>query len=79
MPRLRNVLDLLAKPENTHLWLLLDIKTTNDADTVMRLIAQDIAETPAPEDHPWETRVVMGIWAVCQAKYRVPCIKSIES
>jgi glycerophosphoryl diester phosphodiesterase len=62
MPRLRDLLEYIAKPEHEHIWLLLDIKIDNNADDVMRLIAQTLAETVPAESRAWKRRVVMGLW-----------------
>ncbi|MCJ1254660.1 hypothetical protein MMC24_002475 [Lignoscripta atroalba] len=37
-------------------------KPDNDADDVMRLIAQDIHSTPPHPSRPWNTRIVLGCW-----------------
>ena len=47
MPRLRDLLEYLAAPGREHVWLLLDIKTDNDPEEVMRLIAETLASVPA--------------------------------
>jgi len=61
MPRLKDLLELLATPGLESIWLLLDIKLDNDADDVMRLIASTIASVEPSS--PWEGRVVLGCWA----------------
>lgn len=61
MPRLTDLLEYVAQPGREHIWLLFDIKIDNDADTVMRLIAQTLASVN-PGGRPWEERVLMGIW-----------------
>ncbi|KAK4546779.1 hypothetical protein LTR36_001511 [Oleoguttula mirabilis] len=66
MPRLKDVLEYLAQPGLEEIWLLLDIKLDNDADTVMRLIGSTLAEVSAPARKAWTERIVLGIWA---AKY----------
>lgn len=71
MPRLSELLEYISHPERSHLWILLDIKVDNDADTVMRLIADTIKAAPQP-DRPWHKRVVLGIWV---AKYIPLCHK----
>jgi len=71
MPRLADLLEYLSHPERDHIWVLLDIKLDNDADNVMRLIAETIKAAPQPK-RPWNKRVVMGIWA---AKYLPLCHK----
>ncbi|KAL1297447.1 hypothetical protein AAFC00_004975 [Neodothiora populina] len=66
MPRLFDLLHFLAKSENEHIWLVLDLKMDNDADNLMRLIAKTIASVPAALHKPWSQRIVLGCWA---AKY----------
>jgi hypothetical protein len=77
MPRLLDLLTYLADPSRSHIWLFLDNKLDNDADTVMRLIASTIASAPSPPStHPWTSRIVMGIWA---AKYLPLCRKHVTA
>jgi glycerophosphoryl diester phosphodiesterase len=45
-------------------WVLLDIKLDNDPDTVMRRLAETIRAAPISRKHPWDERIVLGIWAV---------------
>lgn len=63
MPRLSDLLSYLAQPGNEHVWLLLDIKITNNAADIMRLIASTLASAPPSPSKPWSERVVLGIWA----------------
>jgi glycerophosphoryl diester phosphodiesterase len=65
MPRLRDLLEYLARPGLEDAWLLLDIKLDNDAETIMRLIGSTVAEVQ-PSSKPWSERIVLGLWA---AKY----------
>lgn len=74
MPRLAELLEYMSHPDRSHIWILLDIKLDNDADKVMRLIAETIKAAPQPE-RPWTKRVVMGIWA---AKYLPLCEKYVS-
>lgn len=69
MPRLSDLLAYLAEPAPAArgVWLLLDIKTDDDAETMVRHLAATI--TPAAD---WCTRVVLGCWtarhvALCRA------------
>lgn len=71
MPRLRDLLEYISQPEMQHIWILLDIKLDNNADDVMRLIAETLAAVP-PGSNPWQNRVVLGFWA---AKYLELCMK----
>ncbi|KIW14438.1 hypothetical protein PV08_07222 [Exophiala spinifera] len=61
MPRLVDLLEYVAQPGLEHIWLLFDIKVDNNADDVMRLIAQTLASVH-PGARAWEERVLMGIW-----------------
>ncbi|KAK3045571.1 hypothetical protein LTR09_012855 [Extremus antarcticus] len=72
MPRLRDLLEYLAQPGLEEIWLLLDIKLSNSAEQVMRLIGSDLASVPAAAGGKrWEERVVLGIWA---AKFLPLCL-----
>ena len=71
MPRLRDLLEYISQPSLQHIWILLDIKLDNDADNVMRLIAETLASVD-PGRNPWQNRVVLGIWA---AKYLPLCVQ----
>ncbi|KAF2484021.1 PLC-like phosphodiesterase, partial [Neohortaea acidophila] len=66
LPRLADLLEYLAQPGLEEIWLLLDIKLSNDADTIMRLLGSTIASVSPAARKKWEERVVLGIWA---AKY----------
>lgn len=72
MPRLLDLLEFLSGDGLEELWVLLDIKMDNDADTVMRLIGETIKKAPANAKSPWNKRVVLGIWAT---KYLPLCAK----
>ncbi|KAK5086561.1 hypothetical protein LTR05_003729 [Lithohypha guttulata] len=71
MPRLQDLLEYIANPELQHIWILLDIKLDNDADSVMRLIAETLASVSSGPNR-WPSRVVLGFWA---AKYLDLCAK----
>lgn len=71
MPRLRDLLEYVAQPELNYLWVLLDIKLDNDAESVMKLIAETIASVK-PSSRPWNDRIVLGVWA---AKFLPLCIQ----
>lgn len=62
MPRLLDVLDYLAQPGLEDIWLLLDIKISNNTDDIMRLLGTTIAGAK-PSTKPWTERIVLGIWA----------------
>ncbi|CAF9907078.1 MAG: hypothetical protein ALECFALPRED_003059 [Alectoria fallacina] len=64
MPRLQDLLEFLASPGLENVWLLLDIKLDNDANKIMRLIAETIQAVPPNPLKPWNQRIVLGCWAV---------------
>jgi phosphatidylglycerol phospholipase C len=72
MPRLQDMLEYLMEPGLEDTWLLLDIKLSNDADQIMRLLGstiESINTSSLPSGRkakPWTERIVLGIWA---AKY----------
>lgn len=72
MPRLADLLEYLAQPGLEEIWVLLDIKLDNNADDVMRLISDTIRSVAPSPSRPWQSRVVLGIWA---AKYLPLCSK----
>jgi hypothetical protein len=74
MPQLRELLEYVAQPDLQYLWILLDIKPDNNADDVMRLIAETIASVK-PGARPWNDRIVLGIWA---AKFLPLCSKYLS-
>ncbi|KAL9136865.1 MAG: hypothetical protein Q9175_001938 [Cornicularia normoerica] len=76
MPRLIDLLEFLASPGLEHVWLLLDIKLDNDADNVMRLIAETIRSVPPNTLKPWNQRLVLGCWAV---KFLPLCAKYLPT
>ncbi|SLM35123.1 glycerophosphoryl diester phosphodiesterase protein [Lasallia pustulata] len=63
MPQLGELLEFLASPGQEDIWLLLDIKLDNDADTIMRLISHTIQRTPPSPTRPWNQRILLGCWA----------------
>ncbi|KAL1592851.1 gamma-tubulin [Paraconiothyrium brasiliense] len=76
MPRLIDLLEYLAQPGLEEIWVLLDIKLDNDQEDVMRAIADAIGSvTPSPT-RPWQSRIVLGIWA---AKYLPLCSRYLPS
>lgn len=70
MPRLLDLLEYLAQPGLEEIWVMLDIKLDNNADDVMRLIAETIRSVSPSPSRPWQSRIVLGIWA---AKYLPLC------
>lgn len=75
MPRLKDLLEYIAHPSRQGVWILLDIKLDNDSENVMRLIAETLASVHYGT-RPWQSRVVLGIWA---AKYLSLCVKYLPS
>ncbi|EPS31125.1 hypothetical protein PDE_06080 [Penicillium oxalicum 114-2] len=68
MPRLAEILEYINQSGREHIWVLLDIKLTNDPDLVMRRIAQTISSispvsSPFSSPRPWQDRVVLGFWS----------------
>lgn len=72
IPRLADLLQYLAEEGREHIWIFLDIKLSNDAEKIMRLIASTLASVPSQQSAPWNTRVVLGLWAT---KYLPPAQK----
>lgn len=68
MPQLKHLLQYLAEPGNEHIWVMLDIKPDNDADDIVRLIAETIAEVEP--SWPWNKRIVLGCWTV-RSNYKI--------
>ncbi|KAJ4396087.1 hypothetical protein N0V93_000304 [Gnomoniopsis smithogilvyi] len=62
MPRLSELLAYLAEPANASVWLLLDIKIDDDAETMIRLLASTIHAAPPPSGNNWRSRIVLGCW-----------------
>lgn len=72
MPRFSDLLEYLGAPEQENIWLLLDIKMDDDAEEMMRLIAETLAEvTPS---RVWKERVILGVWAVSLPLFHFPRI-----
>lgn len=62
MPTLAEVVGFLAEPGTQAKWLLLDIKTDDDADDLVRLTAQAIHSVHPCGDQPWKQRIALGCW-----------------
>ncbi|KAI1113925.1 PLC-like phosphodiesterase [Nemania sp. NC0429] len=60
MPRLIDLLEYLDQPKLEDVWLMLDIKTHDDAEEMMRRIAETLASVPSKQ--PWNTRVTPCCW-----------------
>ncbi|KAL2813370.1 PLC-like phosphodiesterase [Aspergillus granulosus] len=64
MPRLLDILEYLREPGRESLWVLLDIKLSNDPATIVRRIAEIIQSVPMPAADPgWHQRIVLGCWS----------------
>lgn len=66
MPRLLDLLRWLAAagPALDHVWLLLDLKRDDDAEALLRGVAEALAAVPAAAPGtPWSRRVVLGCWS----------------
>jgi phosphatidylglycerol phospholipase C len=74
IPQLADLLYYLAEEGREDIWLFLDIKLSNDAEKIMRLIASTLASIPSQQTAPWQNRVVLGIWAT---KYLPPAQKHL--
>ncbi|KAI1102008.1 PLC-like phosphodiesterase [Jackrogersella minutella] len=70
MPRLLDLLEYLVQPGNEHIWILLDIKTDDDAAKLLTCLAETFASTPTPR--PWNQRIILGCW---EANYVALCLK----
>ncbi|KAK0752541.1 PLC-like phosphodiesterase [Schizothecium vesticola] len=62
LARLSDLLKYIAQPALSSIWLLLDIKLTDDPTTLLTAIAATLSSTPALPSHPWHQRVLLGCW-----------------
>ncbi|KAI0402217.1 PLC-like phosphodiesterase [Xylaria palmicola] len=60
MPRLVDLLHYLEQPGLEGIWLILDIKTHDDAEEIMKKIAEALASVPSKR--PWSARVTPCCW-----------------
>ncbi|KAI3542453.1 glycerophosphoryl diester phosphodiesterase [Colletotrichum filicis] len=60
MPRLEDLLGLLAEEGRERVWVLLDIKTDDPPAELLGRVADVLASTPGPV--PWNERIVFGCW-----------------
>ncbi|KAI1407902.1 PLC-like phosphodiesterase [Hypoxylon sp. FL1857] len=70
MPRLVDLLEYLAQPEQAHVWLLLDIKTDDDSTQLLTRLAATIASVPT--SRPWNQRLILGPW---DAHWMAACLR----
>lgn len=76
MPRLVDLLSLLAQPGHEHVWLLLDVKRDDAAEELLSRVAAAIESVPVPvsmietgtetggpsRSWSWSERIVLGCW-----------------
>ncbi|KAI1133463.1 PLC-like phosphodiesterase [Nemania abortiva] len=62
MPRLVDLLEYLNRPGLEDIWLMLDIKTHDDAEEIMKKTAEALASVSSRR--PWHTRVTPCCWNV---------------
>ncbi|CAG7917946.1 unnamed protein product [Penicillium olsonii] len=63
IPRFIDVLEYLRQPGREHIWILLDIKLTQDPDAIMKGIAEATRTVPIAAIGPdWHRRIVAGTW-----------------
>ncbi|KAI1778253.1 PLC-like phosphodiesterase [Hypoxylon cercidicola] len=60
LPRLRDLLEYLNAPGCEHVWVMLDIKTDDDAAELMQKTAETIASVPGVR--PWSERILPCCW-----------------
>ncbi|KAI2625816.1 PLC-like phosphodiesterase [Hypoxylon sp. NC1633] len=60
MARLLDLLEFLNQPALQHVWIMLDIKTDDDATEMMRRTAETIASVPGIR--PWSERILPCCW-----------------
>ncbi|KAI0390867.1 PLC-like phosphodiesterase [Xylariaceae sp. FL0594] len=61
MPRLVDLLRYLDEPGQQNVWLMLDIKTHDDAEEIMERTAEAFASVPS-SSRPWSERVTPCCW-----------------
>ncbi|KAI1092625.1 PLC-like phosphodiesterase [Rostrohypoxylon terebratum] len=62
MPRLVDLLEYMNQPGVEHVWVMLDIKTHDDATELLRATADAIASVPAVR--PWSERILPCCWSI---------------
>ncbi|KAI0885581.1 PLC-like phosphodiesterase [Annulohypoxylon maeteangense] len=62
MPRLVDLLEYLNQPGVEHVWIMLDIKTHDDATELLRRTAEAIASVPGIR--PWSERILPCCWNI---------------
>ncbi|XDG04245.1 hypothetical protein ABKA04_003860 [Annulohypoxylon sp. FPYF3050] len=62
MPRLVDLLEYMNQPGVEHIWIMLDIKTHDDATELLRATADAIASVPGVR--PWSERILPCCWSI---------------
>ncbi|KAI0874764.1 PLC-like phosphodiesterase [Hypoxylon argillaceum] len=78
MPRLIDLLRYLARPTAEDIWLLVDIKTDDDATTLLTALAAAIASVPASKT-PWNERIMLGSWVIGFRTLIKACLRNLPS
>ncbi|KAI1081257.1 PLC-like phosphodiesterase [Whalleya microplaca] len=60
LPRLLDLLEYLNRPGREHVWLMLDIKTHDDPNEIIRRTAETLASVPGIR--PWNHRITLCCW-----------------
>lgn len=60
LPRLLDLLEYLAQPEQAHIWLMVDIKTDDNPSEILPRLAALF--TSVPSTQPWNERVILCPW-----------------
>ncbi|KAI0509425.1 PLC-like phosphodiesterase [Xylaria bambusicola] len=69
MPRLLDLFEYLAQQEQERIWVLLDIKPSDNMNELLSCIARTIESVPTV-GRPWNERIMLGPWtAECVASY----------
>ncbi|KAI2473199.1 PLC-like phosphodiesterase [Annulohypoxylon bovei var. microspora] len=66
MPRLVDLLEYMNQPGVEHVWVMLDIKTHDDATELLRRTAEAIASVPGTR--PWSERILPCCWTTQYVK-----------
>ncbi|KAI1129635.1 PLC-like phosphodiesterase [Nemania abortiva] len=71
MPRLLDLLEYLAQPEQEHIWLLLDIKMDDNMTKLLSRLADTIESVPKTT-RPWKQHVILCPW---NAEWVAGCLR----
>ncbi|KAI0553293.1 PLC-like phosphodiesterase [Xylaria curta] len=75
MPRLLDLLEYLAQPEQERIWVLLDIKTDDNMAELLSRIGQTI-ESVHTTGMPWNERIMLGPW---NAEWVAGCVRYLPN